>query len=417
MKKNQEFEISRDGNNIYIYSLAQTKCVNDFICVLYDGRMKGYEEFNIHWNGGEDSPIYPNVCVPIAGIIEYYKNQGVDFYFDINLSIYLNNCGFSQPNYYSPEEIKSLLTPFNQIIKYDNSLQVAAFTQKCVDYISHQVVCEDGAFESLIWCINEVMDNVLVHSQSEFGYVMAQFHATNKHIAICVSDTGIGIFNTLKNSKHHPGEAIDALTLSIQEGIGDGQGQGNGLFGLSQIVKKNSGRLRLTSGSASLILENDSTIRKYNNLRYLDKRYQGTTVDFQLDLARKVDIKSAFSSIGGFDGFDIRIDDMFQDNGTLLYNIFENCEGTATRDAGRLLRNDIINTIKRTRQKMVLDFNGIDVVSSSFIDELIAKMILEMGIITFNQTISIININDTIKYLCERSIYMRIHEAWNVKEH
>lgn len=103
---------------------------------------------------------------------------------------------------------------------------------------------------------------------------------------------------------------------------------------------------------------------------------------------------------------------MLQENNYLLYDVFENCEGTATREAGRLLRNDVINTVRRANCKICLDFSKIATVSSSFIDEFIAKMIIEMGIVNFNQIVSILGMNDTVKHLCERSIYMRIFEEW-----
>lgn len=99
----------------------------------------------------------------------------------------------------------------------------------------------------------------------------------------------------------------------------------------------------------------------------------------------------------------------------MLYDVFEHCEGTATREAGRLLRNDILNTLRRSKKRMVLDFSNIATVSSSFIDELVAKLIIEMGIISFNQMIMLGGINETVKYLCERSVYMRIFEEWKAK--
>ena len=64
---------------------------------------------------------------------------------------------------------------------------------------------------------------------------------------------------------------------------------------------------------------------------------------------------------------------------------------------------------------MVLDFDGIKNVSSSFIDELIAKLIIEFGIIEFMQIFVIINMNEDIRYLCNRSVYMRIHDEWDTK--
>lgn len=408
---NRRRSVTRDGNNIYIHKLDHSLCVSDFIHMMNSGVSKGYDEFHIHWEG-KGTAVYPNACVPVAGILEYYRQKGVEFHIDIATSEYLNSCHFASPKYLSDSEILALRNPFDQVFRYDTSAQVAAFTQKCVDCISHQAVCKSGILEGLIWCINEVMDNVLLHSQSTAGYVMAQFHSQNNHIAICVSDTGIGIYNSMKSSIHHPKKALDALTLAIQEGIGDGQGQGNGLFGLYQIVQTNGGRLTLTSGPASLMLTEKFDLKKYDHLPYIDYRFQGTVVDFQLDLNKAVDIKTAFSSIGGFDGFDIRIDNMIQENDILLYDVLENCEGTATREAGRLLLNDVINTVRRTNCKICLDFSKIATVSSSFIDEFIAKMIIEMGIVTFNQMVSIVGMNDTVKHLCERSIYMRIFEEW-----
>lgn len=407
--------IERENNNLNIYKLNHPASISDFIRSMFKGKEKGYQQFNICWKG-EESAIYPNACLPIAAIIEFYREQGNEFVFEIFTSEYLNNCYFANPLKLDVEGIRSLYNPFDKIIKYDNSAQVAEFTQKCVDNISCQMVCEEGIFESLIWCINEVMDNVLVHSKNNTGYVMAQFHAASKHIAICVADTGIGIFNSLKNSTHHPRKAIDAISLAIQEGVGDGQGQGNGLFGLYQIIQANGGRLTITSGSASLMLAEEKPLQKFDRLPYINKTNQATIVDFQLDLNKNVNIKEAFRSIGGFDGFDIRLDNMIQDNDSLLYDVFNNCEGTATREAGKMLRNDVLNTIKRTKSLICLDFSKVLTVSSSFIDEFVAKMVIELGFINFNKIISLTGMNDTIKFLCERSLYMRIFEEWNIKE-
>lgn len=403
--------VERDDRKIYIYKLNHPDCISDFIRTIHDGIKRGYNSFDVYWKG-LGVAVYPNACLPVSAIIEFYKSKGVEFTFNINPSEYLSNCHFTAPLYLSSEEIANASNPFDKVIKYDNSAQVASFTQKCVDTISRQALCEEGIFESLIWCINEVMDNVLVHSKSNNGFVMAQFHTTSKHIAICVADTGIGIFNSFKNSVHHPRNAIDALSLAIQEGIGDGLGQGNGLFGLNQIIQVNGGRLTLTSASASLMITNENMLQKYDRIPYIDRDTPGTIVDFQLDLNNKVDIKKAFSSIGGFDGFDKRLDDMLQDSDVLLYDVYRNCEGTATREAGKFLRFDVINTFIRTKSKICLDFTQIATVSSSFIDEFIGKMVIELGFVLFNNAISIVGMNDTVQYLCNRSIYMRIFEEW-----
>ena len=106
------------------------------------------------------------------------------------------------------------------------------------------------------------------------------------------------------------------------------------------------------------------------------------------------------------------VDYMIQDDDSIKYDIFSNSMGTATRESGEFLRNDILNILTRTNAGIILDFAGVKTVSSSFVDELIAKLVLRLGIIKFNQLIRMINMNDDVKFLCERSIYMRIYEAW-----
>lgn len=73
---------------------------------------------------------------------------------------------------------------------------------------------------------------------------------------------------------------------------------------------------------------------------------------------------------------------------------------------------NIVNSVRRANRKVCLDFSQIATVSSSFIDEFITKMIIELGIVGFNQIVSIIGMNDTVKHPCERSIYMRAFEEW-----
>ena len=94
------------------------------------------------------------------------------------------------------------------------------------------------------------------------------------------------------------------------------------------------------------------------------------------------------------------------------YNILQYAQGTATRQSGELLRKDIINTFIRTNRRIILNFEGIKNVSSSFIDEVIAKLIIEFGMLEFMQLFPIINMNNDIRYLANRSIYMRIHDEW-----
>ena len=165
-----------------------------------------------------------------------------------------------------------------------------------------------------------------------------------------------------------------------------------------------------------MMLQEDGTLNKFEHVPFISYGNRGTIIDFQLDLNKDIDIKRLFSSIGGFDGFDIRIDDMLDDNDCIRYDVFENAQGTATREAGEHLRNDVENILKRNSSKVILDFTQVHTVSSSFIDEFVAKMFLDLGFLNFNALISLKNMNESVSFLCQRSLYMRIYETWKDKK-
>ena len=222
---------------------------------------RGYKEVELTGNA---KAFFPNACVPISGIIQYYKRKGITFNFKSNGN-YLDKCRFIDPYFYRDEDNLELayIAPLDKIFRFDSSKQVASLSQAYVNAISSLDECETGVLDSISWCINEVMDNVLTHSMSEEGYVMAQFHPNTRHVAFCVYDSGIGIYSSLRGTKHNPRTEIDALTLAIQEGVGDGKGQGNGLYGLYEAVLKNNGIFSITSGQSSIMLTNEGVLNKF----------------------------------------------------------------------------------------------------------------------------------------------------------
>lgn len=405
--------VIREGNAITIKSMHHPVCVTDFTWELIRTQQAGYTDVQIIWAGG-DAAIYPNACVPIATQIDYYTNVlGFSFeYIGFDTKSFLDGCHFKQPITMNEKQIDELNNPFNILLKYDSYEQIFAFTQKCIAYISEQVTCEKGTIDGLQWCINEVMDNVNTHSERGYGFVMAQFHKQHKGIVICIADSGIGIYNSLSASKHRPSTNIDAISLAIQEGVGDGKGQGNGMFGLFQIVKSNGGRLTITSHGASMMLLQDGNVKKYYKLPKVNIATPGTIVDFQMNLDKNVNLSEAFASIGGYNDIDYSIEKLMDDDDIIQFDVFEHCKGTATREAGRLLRNTVINMIRRASAPICLDFSKVNMVSSSFIDEFLSKMVLDMGLVQFNQIVRIKEMNKTVSLLFNRSTYMRIHDEW-----
>ena len=73
-------DIERYNNTIIIKTLDHPACVSNFLREIRDGINKGYTDFEIF---ADIDRVYPNACVPIAGIIDYFRRNGIVFSYDI----------------------------------------------------------------------------------------------------------------------------------------------------------------------------------------------------------------------------------------------------------------------------------------------------------------------------------------------
>jgi hypothetical protein len=80
-----------------------------------------------------------------------------------------------------------------------------------------------------------------------------------------------------------------------------------------------------------------------------------------------------------------------------------------TRDMGQKLRQKLLPLIQGN-DKVVLDFTGVNVVSNSFADECIAKLLLEMPLDELKQHTTFKGLNP----LAERSVLVALQRRYKV---
>ena len=80
-----------------------------------------------------------------------------------------------------------------------------------------------------------------------------------------------------------------------------------------------------------------------------------------------------------------------------------------TRDMGQKLRAKLLPLINGD-EKVVLDFTGVNVVSNSFADECIAKLLLEMSLDELKQRTTFRGLNP----LAERSVLVALQRRYRV---
>lgn len=399
---------STSRNSIRIARLSHPKVVSEFIRIIRNGIEKGYGDFTISLEY-LDSRVYPNTATPIAGIINHLRSQNVEFDF-IGPSEYLMRSGFCKPLDVIPGIQQLTTAPLDRVWRFCNSEDINTLVDNFIQEVSQAAVCEDGVLEGLTWCLNEVMDNVLQHSIVGQGYVMGQIHRTTKHIAFCVFDTGQGIYNSLRNTLHAPRNPIDAITLAVKEGVTRDKriGQGNGMWGLHNIVKLNSGRLAITSNGGCYMTKGDEA-KTFKGLPYLSQQNGFTTIDFQIDFDKGISIANA---LGGHQPVSLRLEALEDERGNMIYKLADKSSGTGTRQSGERIRNEIINLYKETQKGIEIDFASISVVSSSFADELIGKLVMHFGFAGFNQIFRLKNMNTTVQPIIDRSVFQRVAEIY-----
>ncbi len=241
---------------------------------------------------------------------------------------------------------------------------------------------------------------------------MGQLHTTRKYLAFTIFDSGQGIYKSLRSSSDHaPRNDIDAITLAIKEEVTRDKsiGQGNGLFGLHSIIKQGKGRLVITSGRGSYMYEGGQT-KTFNSIPYFWNA-PGAIIDFQLDYSKDLSLDKALAFRGKqYDIVNVKVENLEDESGCIIYKIKDYAEGTGTRESAIRVKNEIFNILQTDPKKVIIDFEDVAVISSSFADELIAKLLLELGLFQFNNIVGIRGLDRSQQMILQRSVIQRLIE-------
>lgn len=83
-----------------------------------------------------------------------------------------------------------------------------------------------------------------------------------------------------------------------------------------------------------------------------------------------------------------------------------------TRLDGKRIRTDTLQAINEG-SFVVFDFNGVDVMSSSFADECIGKLIPELGIEKLKSKTTFQNVNPTVRLVIQKVLYNYLNNMEN----
>lgn len=397
------------GNTLKFGNLTNQRVVPEFVNSIKRLFFKFKHDYII-LDFSEVEKIYPHPTAAVAGYIHYFKEElGVHFEF-INVPDYLQKVHFINPLFVGQKKINKNDNCLDRIWLFKSSDEVHLLVNGILANIRTSVECELGVIDACTWGLNEIMDNVIQHSEAECGFIMATIHKKTKNINVCIFDYGIGIYLSLKKSKlHNPKNAPDAISLAVQEGVTRDKkiGQGNGMWGLYNIVNLNAGVMSIISGKGGLSL-NKGIMKTFKEIQMLSHTQQATTVYFNLNLNKEISIKEA---LNGHELTDMYVENMEDPYDRLIFKVVDATSGTGTRQSGLKLKNEVINLYKKTKKPIMIDFDEIGIISSSFADEFIGKLVVELGFFQFQKIYTLTNMNNTIQTIVQRSLSQRLAQS------
>ena len=409
VKYRDKRSVVRNGKTFCLPDLSSPICFTSFQRAIYEGTKDSYTDFILDFYASDR--IFPNAAVPIAAYIAFHTNEGITFNVS-NAPAYLVTSKLMSPARVSTAAYRDKSHPLARIWRFEEPAEVNELVSLFIEELSTAHVCATGVLESLEWCLNEIMDNVMQHSDGSPGFAMMQLHKATGKLAVCIADHGQGIFSSLSPSKHHPRSTLDSITLAIKPGVtrDPNIGQGNGLWGLSEIVRLNISTLNISSGSASLYFDGTET-KTFKGLPG-NREYPGAVVDFQINTGRPIDITEA---LGGTKQhhLNLRMEAFENDLGEHEIIVQEIGHGTGTRRAGALVRTLVLNTFADGARRIILDFKGVGIISSSFADELVGKLVAHFGFSGFCQQIGLRGTNEVVQALIDKSVSQRMSTVYD----
>ncbi len=225
----------------------------------------------------------------MAATLQFFKLRGLQIYTS-DISYDVERTDFLNPRVASKEELDRDSVQ-NVIWRYENERQATDLCKAFIDQLEESIECGLGVLDALNWCLFEIMDNVFQHSHADVGYSMLQLHYNSRRCAVAVSDDGIGIYESFRESSFFAVNEYDAIKLAVQEEVtSKPENTGNGLYGLMRVVDLNGGEMEIRSGRGRIKFANAKLDGEYAPARpVLDPNgHRGTTVDWQLDVSKPV---------------------------------------------------------------------------------------------------------------------------------
>ena len=360
--------------------------------------------------------IFATPALGLSSICLTYLKRGIDTYVELpnseklsrlmvntNWAHLMDSRGHPEASYKRGQQIPA--------IRYNNGMDQHTAVNRIIEVILSTLSNLDrDHLHAIEWSINEISDNVLNHSESDIGGLMqmTQFKKNRNAVEFVVCDAGVGIPRTLRTGHPEIRSDTEALDRAIREGVTRGIefGQGNGLFGSFRIAQLTDGFFEIHSGFASLFYTPNVGLK----IRKETIPFNGTIVAASISFDNKLALEDALNfgdrAYPPTDHVELSFDE--DESGNVIFNLYSESDGFGSRAAGRPVKTKLSNLLRMVNGRIVVNFEKVPLVSSSYADEVFGRLFVEIGAVEFSKRFDFINAGDLVKNLVNKSIAQRI---------
>lgn len=358
---------------------------------------------------------YPNGFVPLVVLVDRYRrDRGIHFEFVLpseakcQRAVLDNNWAA----HLIPTGEFMLSAKPSALHRFLDDISLNDLVNRQIRQVLESATYAQGVLQSFEWALNEVAGNVLVHAGVAHGWMQVAVHPKSHHMAIVVADGGLGIPETIR--KAYANTALDrdedAIAFALKEGITSRPdfGQGKGLTGTLEIVKKNSGgRLAVHSREGMVEWAHDRL-----SIHGDFPPFPGTLVDIQLNTSEPIDVERALW--GSAPGYPFNESIFGKDTpvGVMRLQLVKEATGFGNRLTGQRIRTTIENLLTTAPSDVLeIDFTGVALIASSFADEVFGKLAVSLGFIGFASRLKLVGLNKFCRGIIDDAVQSRIVQS------
>ena len=400
-----KYDIRWDGSRISVKGYVRGRGLRRICSGLYQIKQRGFSDIVLDFSVCDS--ILEATMLPLMPVVRKYRDDGIDFQLILpqreDVSRLFRNANWA--HHINPEEYKPTAHQGGHVpaLCFGGRESATDILDEVMELILGTLVTDRKTLKAVEWSLWEIMDNVSNHAQSSVGgFVQATAYENADRVEFVVADAGIGIPHSMGIKEHEV-----ALRQVINEGItrDKTKNAGNGLYGSYRVATLSGGQFEINSFNGLLYSSQEGEV----SCRTDKIPYPGTSVRCSIGLSDNGLLAKALQFKGEshdppYDYIERKYE---TDGGEMIFIVKDKARlDIGSRQGGMRIRS-IIKSLLRSHAPVVLDFDGVGVISSSFADEVFGRLFVDMGPRAFMTRIEMRNVDPTVEGLIDRAIMQR----------